>query len=48
MAPQAPQGGYQYQQQNLPLYPSQQTGHDNSDHFMHIPDSVEDEGLPFN
>lgn len=54
MAPQAPQGGYQnapqqqYQQQSLPLYPSQQTGRDNSDHFMHIPDSVEDEGLPFN
>lgn len=48
MAPQAPQGGYQYQQQSLPLYPSQQTGHDNSDNFMHIPDSVEDEGLPFN
>ena len=48
-APQmAPQGGYQNQQQSLPLYPSQQTGYDNSDNFMRIPDSVEDEGLPFN
>lgn len=38
--PQTPQG--QYQQQSMPLYPSEQEG------FMNIPDNVEDEGLPFN
>lgn len=46
-AGQPPQGqGYQYRQQELPVYQNQQPPM--NDGFMNIPDDVNDEGLPFN
>lgn len=42
-----PQQQQRYDQQKIPLYSGQQAAWQN-DGFMDIPDSVEDEGLPFN
>ena len=45
---QPPQTQEQYNQQELPLYSNQQQPAYANEGFMSIPDSVDDEGLPFN